>query len=550
MLRTVSVVLAFLLNIANCEVLVKLPNGQIRGRTESTYTNVTFYAFQEIPFAKPPVGKLRFMAPQSNDNWEGILDCTKQTKICPQINHNDEQENEDCLYLNVYTPVEPSSNSNLSVIYYIYGGSFNHGSNKFDRFGPHFLIEQGVVVVIPNYRLGPMGFLSIQDEVIPGNNGLKDQNLGLKWVQENIQLFGGDPSKVTIIGQSAGAASVTLQILSKQSRGLFRAAVAQSGSALTPWSYQRHARDVAYEFAAEFDSNFTTKNTSEELLKLLQTIPEKDMATVFASFKPRVPGEGFTWAPVIEPAHESAFLTKNQHELLESGDINQVPLVIGICSEEDINKASDLESLKKQGSSYDKDVKQLVTEDLHLTDDDVKAQAGEQIRKVYSDGQFASNLSSVVKFQSDNSFTRGTIRFAELQSRLTDVYFYQFSYFGELTFAKEIYLPGAGKVPHAGDNYFLWTKMNRSNIHAYPDADALTSQRYVKLFADFSKYLNPTPEESDLMDNIVWPKVNATHFWYLDIDENLEVKLNPKGEAYRGWVDVYDSWGVKPFDTY
>ncbi|XP_018573086.1 venom carboxylesterase-6 [Anoplophora glabripennis] len=550
----ISTILA-LLNVANSEVVVELANGQIRGRIETTYNNVTFYAFQEIPFAKPPLGDLRFMAPQPVDDWEGILDCTKETKICRQISKNDPMENEDCLYVNVYSPVKPGTDPVLPVMYNIYGGGFNHGSNRFADSGPHYFMEQGVIIVTVNYRTGPLGFLSTEDAVIPGNNGLRDQNFGLQWIQNNIHLFGGDPKKVTIFGQSAGGASVTYQILSKQSKGLFRAAIAQSGSALNPWTYQRHAKNIAYQFAAQFDPTFTTNQTSQELLELLQNVPEDQLAEVSSSFSPEgISSEqiiqGYYWAPVIEPTHQQAFLTDRQYGILESGDFNKVPLIIGICSEESLQRALDQESFQKNVANYEKDIQNLVNEDLHLTNEVALTRVGEQIRKIYTDGELSSNLSSAVRFYSDTSFTRAIRRYAEIQSQFTDVYFYQFSYFGEMSRFTEIDLPGAGKVPHVGDNHYLWTINNNSNVHIYPVADALTSRRYVKLFTDFSKYLNPTPEETSLMQNLIWPKVNSSSFLYLDIDENLEVKLNPKNESYTGWVDVYDTWAVKPYDTY
>lgn len=155
-------------------------------------------------------------------------------------------------------------------MYYIYGGGFILGDALFNTLGPHYFMENDVIIVTIFYRLGPFGFLSTNDDVILGNNGLKDQNLGLQWVQENIQLFGGDPKKVTIFGESAGSASVSYQILSKKSKGLFRAAIGQSGSAICPWAYQRYAKSIAYQLAAFVDPNFDQNSTSLELLEFLQ----------------------------------------------------------------------------------------------------------------------------------------------------------------------------------------------------------------------------------------------------------------------------------------
>ncbi|KAJ8977382.1 hypothetical protein NQ317_001983 [Molorchus minor] len=536
------------------EVIVSLPKGPIRGRVEVTYSNVTFYAFQQVPYAMPPLGKLRFMAPQPVSAWSDVLDCTVETKICRQTSRHGKLENDDCLYLNIYTPAEPGSNNSLSVMFYIYGGGFVRGSATFGLVGPHFFMEQGVVIVTVNYRTGPQGFLSTGDGVIPGNMGLKDQNLALKWVQENIHLFGGDPDKVTIFGQSAGAASVTYQILSPQSKGLFRAAIAQSGSALSPWAYQRHAKDIAYQLAAQFDPTFNRNRTSLELLELLQSVPEENITAVAESLHPEGVSteniiQGFYYAPVIEIEHKGAFLTEYQYTLVESGNFTKVPLVIGICSEESLSRAANLTAFKEVVENYESNIKNLVNEDMHITDSETLASVGEEIRKIYADDQLAANLSNAVRFYSDTSFNRGVIRYAELQSQYTDVYFYQFTYYGEMMGMHLPNLLGAGRVSHAGDLRYEWALNNESNVHIYDDDDVRTQQRYIKLFTDFSKHLNPTPEQSSLMQNLIWPKVTSENFYYLDIDTNLTIRTNPKGESYSKWTDIYDKWGVRPFDT-
>lgn len=138
-----------------------------------------------------------------------------------------------------------------------------------------------VIVVTVNYRLGIFGFLSTQDTTIPGNYGLKDQLLALKWVNENIHLFGGDPAKVTINGQSAGGAVVGYHIISKESKGLFRAAIMQSGSPICSWALQRNARTFAYKLTQRIDPTFSTSNSSDQLLALLKSVPAKQLNSVY-----------------------------------------------------------------------------------------------------------------------------------------------------------------------------------------------------------------------------------------------------------------------------
>ncbi|KAJ8951540.1 hypothetical protein NQ318_020413, partial [Aromia moschata] len=264
--------------------LVTLPNGQIRGRELQSGNNNTFYAFQEIPYAAPPVGGLRFKEPVPAEDWEGILDTTANTKICYQGTPSSTpnvSETEDCLYLNVYTPVKPGDNSSdlLPVLFWIYGGSFLTGDGTYQLYGPTYFMDYGIIVVTINYRLGPLGFLATEDGVIPGNLGLKDQVFALKWTNQNIRLFGGDPEKITIIGESAGGASVGLLQMSQRTAGLFRGAIIESGNALSSWAHQPFARHYAYQLGAALDPNFSTDNTSEELLELLQNTSASKIMT-------------------------------------------------------------------------------------------------------------------------------------------------------------------------------------------------------------------------------------------------------------------------------
>ncbi|XP_050509783.1 juvenile hormone esterase-like isoform X4 [Diabrotica virgifera virgifera] len=256
------------------DLIVTLPNGQIRGITVTPPVTIdlTYYAFLGVPFAAPPTGELRFKPPQPANNWDGILEANNSKISCYQTDKDDDYQTEDCLHLNVYTPNNPSSGKKTPVLVFIYGGTFVHGHANYDPKSVAFLMRENITVVTFNYRVGPFGFLSTADTVVPGNMGLKDQQFVLKWMQNNIHLFGGDKAKVTIMGQSAGAASVTYQVLSPGSAGLFVGAIANSGTALCNWAYQSNALDTAYGIANEIDPTFGTDKTTEELLEFLQGV--------------------------------------------------------------------------------------------------------------------------------------------------------------------------------------------------------------------------------------------------------------------------------------
>lgn len=207
--------------------IVEIEDGRIEGNVWTSRLGESFHAFLRIPFAEPPIGELRFQDPQPNKKWEGVFNGTFYGPMCVQpILRLDLGISEDCLQLNVFT----RNLTGLSpVIVFIHGGAFVGGSG-IDQGGPHNLMDKDVVLVTINYRLGPLGFLATGTLDAPGNAGLKDQVLALKWVQKNIQNFGGNPNKTTVTGMSAGGFSSTAFMASPMAKGLFHGVIAMSGS--------------------------------------------------------------------------------------------------------------------------------------------------------------------------------------------------------------------------------------------------------------------------------------------------------------------------------
>ncbi len=193
-----------------------------------------------IPYAAAPVGDLRFRPPQRATRWTGVRDATQFANHCPQIAgpFGLASTTEDCLYLNVFTPARGTDalpeDELLPVMFWIHGGALRVGES--DGYDPTRLVQQGVVVVTINYRLGVLGFLAHpaltaeSTDHVSGNYGILDQQAALRWVQRNIASFGGDPSRVTIFGESAGGLSVHTHLASPLSRGLFQGAIVESGA--------------------------------------------------------------------------------------------------------------------------------------------------------------------------------------------------------------------------------------------------------------------------------------------------------------------------------
>jgi para-nitrobenzyl esterase len=227
------------------QTLTETTNGKVEG-----YTRGNVHIYKGIPFAQPPVGGLRWKAPQPVLSWEGVKECTEfgpspiQNKPEPFLCWTEEfiaqpePLSEDCLYLNVWTPAKKSSEK-LPVFVWIYGGGLNSGSANCDIYDGQEMAKQGVVYVSLNYRVGVLGFMAHPElskesrQNASGNYGFMDQLQGLKWVKENIEAFGGDPNNVTIAGQSAGSFSVNAQIASPLAADTFQKAICQSGGILS-----------------------------------------------------------------------------------------------------------------------------------------------------------------------------------------------------------------------------------------------------------------------------------------------------------------------------
>nr|CAD7393922.1 unnamed protein product [Timema cristinae] len=240
-------------------------------------------------------GRGCYKPPEAALPWNVTLDATKFNRRCPtsSADSTDEPSDafdtgalEDCLHINVYTPqscklqLGTKDASGFPVLFYIHGGSFRVGSAR--DFRPEFLVDRDVVLVVPQYRLGPLGFLSLQTEDIPGNVGLLDILLALHWVKDHIHLFGGDPSKVTILGQSAGGAAVTLLMVSPRvQEGLFTRVIAQSGTAFGTWVMDpdpvTHARSIANT------ANCSHRDLSQ-LAQCLRNVSAHDLLNAHSNF--------------------------------------------------------------------------------------------------------------------------------------------------------------------------------------------------------------------------------------------------------------------------
>jgi para-nitrobenzyl esterase len=306
--------------------IVKVDGGKVEGVTEGDLT-----VFKGIPFAAPPVGDLRWKDPQPVIPWDSVKKADKFGPACPQMSMPGFVSgpfSEDCLYLNVWTPAKTAKDK-LPVMVWIYGGGFAMGSTSNDMYNGSGLAKMGVIVVSIAYRVGALGFMAHpeltaeSDHHTSGNYGLLDQIAGLRWVQNNITAFGGDPSKVTIFGESAGAISVSMLAASPLTKGLFRGAISESGGSFNPVSEEKESDcmqllDGSEKTGVEFMKRMGA-NSIEELRNVSPDMWLKDPLSQMGGFWPVVDGY---------------VIAGDQYKLYEEGKYNDVPVIIGTNSDE------------------------------------------------------------------------------------------------------------------------------------------------------------------------------------------------------------------------
>ncbi|XP_060832112.1 juvenile hormone esterase-like isoform X2 [Bombus pascuorum] len=318
--------------------VVKTPSGPVRGLVLRTVWNsVKYSSFKGIPYAKPPLGDLRFKPPVPKEPWKGVLNAFKEGNMCPQSNYitSEFSGHEDCLYLNVYTRemVFKDKVRLRPVMVWLYGGGYMSGHCNASLYGPDFFMEEDVVLVTFNYRLSVLGFLALNHPNATGNAGLKDQQLAFQWVQSNIAAFGGDPEQVTIFGESAGSTSIGFHMLSERSRGLFRRSISMSGTPLCPWAYHTPEQMIQNAYKLASFLNYVPKSR-DDLLNYLRHTPaikliraaEKINLNILP-FRPTIEN------PEIDPTN-STFLTECPITKYHNGDFYHHDIMLGYTRNE------------------------------------------------------------------------------------------------------------------------------------------------------------------------------------------------------------------------
>uniref|UniRef100_A0A1B6DQ93 Carboxylic ester hydrolase n=2 Tax=Clastoptera arizonana TaxID=38151 RepID=A0A1B6DQ93_9HEMI len=471
---------------------VTIEQGTIRGTYEKTLIGGRRYAsFDGIPYAQPPVGKLRFKEPQAPLPWVGVYQATQIASPCLQFSHVTYtiEGDEDCLFLNVYTPLIPVNKEMsplLDVVVYIHGGAFMFNQGSSSR--PGFLLDRDIILVTINYRLGPLGFLSTGDDIIPGNNGLKDQSAALRWIQKNIAAFGGNPDSVTLTGLSAGGASVHYHYMSPLSQGLFNKGISFSGTALCPWTQMERGREKAFQIGKKLGCNL---HNSTSLLNCLINRPARHIVSQVKDFMGWLYNPFSPFGPTVETGGKTPFITQDPYEILTSGNFQQIPWVTSVTSEEGLYPAAEFlnsKNLEEIDSNYYNIIPHIL--DFNLTvKPELKYKVSKTIKGYYLNNRNVSqDTTQFVQMISDRLFVSCGEEAAKIHAKKSQsqVYFYYFNFRGTRSLSNLFSKSNEDfGVSHGDDVFYFLSKL--SNWVPKTESEKDMIQRFLDFITSYAK---------------------------------------------------------------
>jgi para-nitrobenzyl esterase len=483
---------------------IKVEQGLLQGEFLNDLT-----VYKGIPFAAPPVGDLRWKAPQPLAKWEGVKQVTKFAPAPMQGGNPPSGKSEDCLYLNVWTPAK-SEKEKLPVLVWIYGGGFSFGSTSEPVYNGENLAKKGVVLVSIAYRVGTLGFLAHPElsaenpNRVSGNYGLLDMIAGLEWIKKNIAAFGGDPNKVTIFGESAGGIAVSMLCASPLAKGLFHGAISQSGGSFGPsrsTTYPGENMKVLKE-AEVAGVNYAKNAGASNIAELREMNAEK---------LPSGWGSGSAW-PIID----GYVIPDDQYRLYEAGKFNDTPILVGYNSDEGLS------------FSREKNPQEFI----------------ENVRKRY--GKFADDLlkayplgeNSIPKtardLARDAAFGWHTWSWAKLQAKTgkSKAYFYYFDQHPD--YPKDSPKYGFGS-PHAQEVAYVFKNLDTSKPET-TKSDIEISEAMATYWTNFAKYGHPNgkgvPE---------WSAFNDKNKAVMYFEKKPHIGTVPSEEALKV-LDAYFQW--------
>ncbi|KAJ8680687.1 hypothetical protein QAD02_016474 [Eretmocerus hayati] len=512
--------------------IVETRLGKLKGSIEVNILGNSYYAYKGVPYAKPPVGQLRFQDPKPVEPWIDIRDATEFAPICAQKSFLGKFEgSDDCLYLNIYVNSMDASKCR-PVMVWIHGGGFVSGDGNDGLYSPDYLMQKNIVLVTINYRLGVFGFLNLEHEVAPGNQGLKDQVMALQWIRDNITNFGGDPENVTIFGQSAGGASVHFLAISPLGKGLFHKAICQSGVALMPGTYLTlNPQRFVHQMCARLGFHDQDPLKIVEFLRTIDCLKLIEIQDQLLTKEERIQTL-FPFGPGVDNKSERPFMPIHPTIASEAGI--QVPLLIGYNSREAIFS---LKSIGTDLDKFDEDFERFLNPNVTKTLSDKYDLSPDDLKRLYfgKDRISDNDVEKLLDLMGDVKYIEGihTVVRIQVEKGSAPTYLYQYTYDKTISFIKKLLgteVRGAGHIDELQHLFHakLYEKYSFEPLKRGTDSFKIMEQM-VELWTNFAATGGrPTPATSNILP-FYWRPVNDTAvFQYFNVNEDprMEMTLN------------------------
>jgi len=492
-------------------------------------TGTQYRSFQGIRYAQPPIDDLRFRPPTKFEYAQNQNVDVSDTSFtyCPQLEEITQSAggSEDCLSINIYVP--DGVTSTMPVMVWIYGGAFISGNNIFYVYGPENFMDQNIILVTINYRVGPFGFLSLGNEEVPGNMGLLDQRMAMEWVKEHISAFQPDEGKdfpITVFGESAGSASIAHHLLSPKSKGLFQRAILHSGVALSPKGDYALSPDKAITIGTKFMNNLGCDLTDTTCLS------GKTVKEILANpFPLDIPGDaldnsGSAWLPVMDKEFTSdPFLPGYPKDLMDADEFNtEVDVIIGSTKDEGIYflfqelfVPERYELIANDWNVYGPMLLFGIDDPEDISEGDVdKAQAILEFYTGDGGNYNEDHFMELSQMYGDAIFVNGIHKTVEAFLRNNmNVYQFQLTYQGEHSYTELLGIPPLG-VCHSDDLIYLFDPVFGwdQDKYALKGEDALVRDFMTRTWSSFLKSGNPSSEMDD-----IWLPTTDDSFMMLNI---------------------------------
>ncbi|CAH0690424.1 unnamed protein product [Spodoptera exigua] len=532
-----------------CRVRARIESGTVCGVERLADGDVKYASFRGVPYAKQPLGELRFKELEPAEKWDYYY-ATDEGPVCYQHDvlygrlMQPQGMSESCIHANIHVPMDalPTEHPDvtlpgLPILVFIHGGGFAFGSGDADLHGPEYLVSKNVIVITFNYRLNVFGFLSLNTTEVPGNGGLRDQVTLLRWVQRNARAFGGDPKDVTLAGQSAGAAAAHILTLSKATEGLFRRAILMSGTASSSFfstspAYAQHINNIYLQLLG------ITSTDPEDIHRQLINLPAEklhDANTKLIDMLGLV-----TFGPIVESPLPgvTTIIDDDPDILLSKGRGKNIPLIIGYTNAE-------CETFRNRFETFDL-VKKIASQHflvvppklLFTTPPQLWANLATRMLGRYSNGRI--NLDGFVKSCTEGFYEYPALKLAQKRAEVggAPVFLYLFTFESPTSIIKEIAGANYRGAAHIEDLTYVF-KANSVLGGREAPAQSLEDLRMknfmTDLFVQFMSCSKPICDDK----RSIWPENNGSQIEVIEAPGVL--RANSRSTSQLDVLDFFDS---------